>query len=723
MDDVIKIKDQFYILANSSLAAEQVRVLKHADTFGIFDRRGNVRPLGIEDHGIFYQGTRFLSQSDFSINGKAPLLLSSNVKEDNDFLVVDLTNPDMDDEKGNFVSRGTLHFVRTICLWEGRCFERMRISNFGQQTIAFKLFMKFKADYQDIFEVRGISRKQRGNLFPVETGKDFLVLGYKGLDGKARKTRIDFKPVPENVQKESVQFSIKLKAQENLTFETTCTCLLEGERLEKTKLQDAFNTNKKTYEDYQKNACLVETSNEQFNDWINQSRADLHMLLTRTNYGLYPFAGIPWFSTVFGRDGIITAFECLWFNPKIARGVLNYLAHTQAKEKVLERDAEPGKILHETRKGEMAGLGEIPFGQYYGTIDATPLFIVLAGHYYARTTDNQLIKQIWPQIEAALKWIDARGNLNEDGFLKYKKRARGGLSNQGWKDSDDSVFHKNGQLAEPPIALCEVQGYVYEAKIRAAEMAAALGYGERSERLKKEAEVFKEKFIKSFWCEDVETYAIALDGQGKRGKILSSNAGHCLFSGIADEEHAKKIVKKLIGPDFFSGWGVRTLAATQARYNPMSYHNGSIWPHDNALIAYGMARYGFKDGAMRIMASLFDASIFMDLHRLPELYCGFERRKGEGPILYPVACDPHVFPDKFFPKKPDIFPALRTTFHNRPVNRGRQFLASSPKARDCAGNLKWKRAAYLKIPGTTVRDPEDPDAHAMLLAPASGCAA
>jgi glycogen debranching enzyme len=364
------------------------------------------------------------------------------------------------------------------------------------------------------------------------------------------------------------------------------------------------------------------------------------MLTSRTPDGWYPYAGIPWFSTPFGRDGLISGLQALWMAPHLARGVLRFLAATQADRVVPEQDAEPGKILHESRHGEMAALGEVPFARYYGSHDATPLFVILAAEYWRRTDDLATVRELWPNIERALSWIERYADTDGDGFIEYARRTDAGLLQQGWKDSHDSIFHATGQLAEPPIALCELQGYAYAAWLGAADLAQALRRRSLAGTLRAKAAALRTAFDAAFWDEELGTYVLALDGRKEPCRVRTSNAGHCLLAGIAPEAHALRVAETLLGIDSFSGWGIRTVAATERRYNPMSYHNGSVWPHDNALVALGLARYGLNHRAVEVLGALFDACLYMDMHRMPELFCGFHRRPAEGPTLYPVACAP-----------------------------------------------------------------------------------
>ena len=641
--DIIRLQDQFYILATSSRVDDRTRVLKHGDTFAVFDRFGDMAPVGLGELGLYHEGTRFLSRLAVLLDQERLLLLSSRVSDDNTVLTVDLTNPDVAVGDGVAVPRGTIHVSREILLRDGVCYERLTVSNYATEPISFILRLRWDADYADIFEVRGTRRDATGRKLDPELRDSGVTLAYKGLDGVVRRTRISCDPVPTALEECELSLRVLLRAGGTTTYHLTIAC--EQGRTIRTPVpfEAALKTSREELKRDQTHATAVTTGNEQFNIWIDRSGADLHMMMTDTGAGPYPYAGVPWFSTPFGRDGIITALQVLWMNPGLARGVLRFLAETQAQEENVERDAEPGKIVHEIRRGEMAALGEVPFRRYYGSVDSTPLFVMLAGAYARRTGDLEFIRRIWPNIELALTWIEVYGDRDHDGFVEYFRQSPKGLVNQGWKDSGDSVFHEDGTLAPGAIALCEVQGYVYAARREGALLSAALGHGEAAERLRHQAEAIQERFEQVFWCESMESYALALDGAKRPCRVLTSNAGHCLWSGIADAPHAERLARRLMSDDLFSGWGVRTLAAGQPRYNPMSYHDGSVWPHDNAILAAGLARYGFKGHAARILSGLFDAATFLDLSRLPELFCGFPRGPGAGPTPYPVACSPQAW--------------------------------------------------------------------------------
>ena len=641
LDDIIKVEDQYYILATAAAAEDRVRVLKHGETFAVFDRYGDSRPVGLGEEGIYHEGTRFLSRLELRLGNTRPLLLSSTVRDDNTLLAVDLTNPDIRAGDQVTVPRGTLHIFRSKFLWQAVCYERLIIMNHGLTPVKVTLSLSFAADFDDIFEVRGIKRAKKGRYLPEHVHKNAVMLAYEGLDGVIRRTTLECAPAPQEISRSYISYDLSIEPKNETRLFFTVSCQSGNDRPAVCAYDAALQQAEASFHlRANLDACSISTSNDQFNDWINRSVADLRMMVSETPKGPYPYAGVPWFSTVFGRDGIITAMEFLWIDPAIAKGVLGYLAARQATELVPERDAEPGKILHETRRGEMAALNEVPFGLYYGSVDATPLFIMLAGAYYERTGDRAFIESIWPNIERALRWIDEYGDMDRDGFVEYLMHSSNGLIHQGWKDSKDSIFHEDGTLVEGPLALCEVQGYVYAAKLCAAHLADLLEKTKLAADLWREADTLQERFEEAFWSPILSTYALALDGAKRPCRVRSSNAGHCLFTGIATPSHAQLAARTLLGEDSFSGWGIRTLSALETRYNPMSYHNGSVWPHDNAIVAYGLAQYGYKDAAMKILSGLFDASLFLELRRMPELFCGFTRRPGEGPTLYPVACAP-----------------------------------------------------------------------------------
>jgi glycogen debranching enzyme len=415
----------------------------------------------------------------------------------------------------------------------------------------------------------------------------------------------------------------------------------QGEPPSRERFRKALADARRTIRGRERRGALLRSSDDAHSAWFEQSRADLGLLTSEMATGPYPFAGIPWFSTPFGRDGILTAWQLLWLDPTLAKGVLTYLAARQATTASAFLDSQPGKIMHETRGGEMAALEEIPYGLYYGGVDTTPLFVALAGAYLQRTDDVALIGALWPALTRAIGWVGGAGDSNGDGLIDYQRGAETGLANQGWKDSEDSVFHADGRYPIGPVALVEVQGYAYAAYQAMARMAERLDEP-GAEGWNAAAEAMRRRVEERFWMDDTGYYGIAIDGEGALCTPLASNAGHLLFTGLPSSERAAAVTKRLLSERFDSGWGLRTLATGTARFNPMSYHNGSVWPHDTSLCVAGMARYGERKGPARVMSDLFRASQFFGL-RMPELLCGFQRRAGEPPIAYPVTCMPQAW--------------------------------------------------------------------------------
>lgn len=641
MEDAIQIDNRWYIPAMSARADDRNRVLKSGDGFVVFSRHGEMGRAGFGDQGFYYQGTRHLSHWHLLLAGREPVLLNSMVHLDNSRLVIDQTTPDLFSEDTLWLPKGSLHMRRELAVHDCVLTEQLTVTNYHQQRRAFELTYRMGADFRDIFEVRGNARARRGDDRKADVRENAAILGYEGLDGVARQTRVGFTPAPARIEAEAASYDIELEPGETFCIETTISST-KGDTVFYLPSHDQIMAAIERDVGVDRDSRIeVTTDNEQFNDWINRSVADLHMLTTRTPHGLYPYAGVPWFSTPFGRDGIITALQTLWTQPDIGRGVLAFLAATQAETEDSANEAEPGKIIHEMRDGEMAALGEVPFRRYYGSVDATPLFVVLAQRYYRRTGDRSFISNIWPNIERALEWVT--GRLERHGFLAYARHDTKGLVQQGWKDSDDAIFHADGRPATAPIAVCEAQGYAFDAYRRGAELAETLGNKDLATHWRDLAADLQARFEERFWLPELDTYALAIDGEGQPCAVRSSNPGHLLYSGIVAQERAARVTRGLTSPAAFNGWGVRTIFEKESRYNPMSYHNGSIWPHDTALVAAGMASYGYKDNALTLMEGLFNAAIHFDLHRLPELFCGFERISGQAPTHYPVACSPQAW--------------------------------------------------------------------------------
>ena len=611
--------------------------LKDGDCFVVSDSHGDI--TGGPD-GLFDADTRLLSRLRLLIGGRRPTLLSSGVSADNVIFTFHGANRPIPPMGGRVVPPGTLHVERRRVIRDRRLYECIRLTNHGLDEVMAPVSIEFGADFRDMFEVRGQSRALRGTSAEPERDGRAVSFAYVGLDGVKRTSVISFSEPPSRLTSERADFLASFAPRSHFELfieagDAPDDCPDEA-RFRKAAAEARIEMRRRA-----RYGSRPRSDSPQLNQWLNQSRADLALLTTELPTGRYPYAGIPWFSTPFGRDGIISAWQMLLFDPGLARGVLTYLASRQATEVSAFRDSQPGKIMHETRQGEMAALGEVPFGVYYGGVDTTPLFIALAGAYAHRTGDLEFVRALWPTLQAAANWLRDYGDSDGDGLIDYARAAETGLSNQGWKDSYDSVFHTDGRFPKGPIALVEVQGYAFAAWRAMADLGARLGDSDAPEWAAR-AERVREAVEERFWMEDEGFYGIAIDGAGELCRPLTSNAGHLLFCGLPTPERAERVSQKLFAEGFGTGWGVRTLAQGQVRYNPMSYHDGSVWPHDSAICVAGMARYGDRDRVGELLRDMFSTASHMQM-RLPELFCGFPRRPGEPPVPYPVSCTPQAW--------------------------------------------------------------------------------
>ncbi len=627
--------------------ASKTLAVKEGETFLYCDLEGNLDHGGDYGLGLYHRDTRFLSQFRMTVSGREPVLLSSS-SERAYMSHVDLTNPDLYEGDEIVVPQQTLN-IRRIRAINGRLFERVRVKNYNGHAISLDLAFSLAADFADIFEVRGMVREEHGELEAptvTERGVDFAHLG---LDGVRRLTRVEFAGTPDRMEKEddgtvTATFRLHLGPYQTRMLGLTVDPITGDVEPAPLEFDVAVHDLRRSYEDWERDSTQVVTDNELFDQLLERSIRDVRALSTRTADGhMMLAAGIPWYVTLFGRDAMIAAHQLLSVNPILARDTLELLARYQGTREDPWRDEEPGKILHEIRHGELAGAGAIPHTPYFGSIDATPWFLILYGAHLRWTGDVDFARSLLPNAEAALRWIDEYGDRDDDGFVEYQTRSPGGMRNQGWKDSHDAIVHADGRMAETPIALSEVQAYVYLAKLRMADVYEALGQAQRAEFLRGEAHDLRRRFNDAFWMEDEKYFAGALDRDKRQVRTVMSNPGHALYCDIADPEKARAVAKRLLAPDMFSGWGVRTMSKSAAAYNPMSYHNGSVWPHDNALIAAGLKRYGFVRSTNRVATALFDAAIHADYLRLPELFCGFTRRSPNRPVSYPVACSPQAW--------------------------------------------------------------------------------
>ena len=616
--------------------------LKDGDTFAVADAYGDI--LGVAD-GLFHDDTRVLSYFRLLLGSKLPSLLSAAVAQDNVFFTSNATNRPLAPTGAAATPEGVIHVERKRFLWDGRLYERIRCTNYSRDGAVAPLAFEYGADFRDMFEVRGTRRERRGLIHPPEVESRRVIFRYDGLDGVMRSSAIVFSQEPATLTEGRAEFNLEIPSDATVELYLEVGAVgaaAEAPKPGRERFRACAARARFAMRAKRRHGARIKTSGRLFNEWVEKSRADLSLLITDLPTGPYPYAGIPWFSTEFGRDAIFTAWQVLWINASLARGVLAFLSSTQATEVSKFRDSQPGKILHETRKGEMTTLGEVPFGRYYGGVDTTPLFVALAGAYADRTGDLEFIDRLWPSLLAAVNWMDQYGDSNGDGLIDYQRGRDSGLSNQGWKDSEDSVFHADGSFPEGPIALVEVQGYAFAAYRAMADLAERRGDDHASARWRIRSEALRQAVEERFWMEDQGTYGIAIDGKGQLCRVRSSNPGHLLFCGLPTPERARRVCAQLTSAPFQSGWGVRTLAMGEARFNPMSYHNGSVWPHDTAVCISGMARYGERRAVIQMLSEVFETAVFFEM-RLPELFCGFPRLPGEPPVAYPVACLPQAW--------------------------------------------------------------------------------
>jgi glycogen debranching enzyme len=623
-------------------AAHPRLVLKSGSQFLVMDQAASIPNCNTLGYGYYRYDTRHLSQWEVTLNGAPLSLLSASVNEGytGSFLY---TNPQTEN-----IPQQKLTLQREIVIGE-YVWERLLLQNFHNEDLDLELRIKFGSDFADMFEVRGLNVSARGQRMLPVPGKDgrTLFLGYRGLDDVLIETVLEFFGVlPNEISSDGeALFKISLPMHQTRELQICISTRLDGKvptpEVRKTGYAEARRDADEKYRNWCNRSAVIKTSHELFDMTVERAYRDLYILRQPTPKGFGLSAGVPWYCALFGRDSAITAWQIMPFLPDLARECIEVLAAYQGEVTDEYRAERSGRILHELRLGELARTGQVPHSPYYGSIDSTQLWLYVFGQYIDWSGDLDFAKKLWPSVKAALAWIDE--STDERGYLAYKRESDKGLENQGWKDSGDSVMHTDGRLAPAPITLCEVQGYTYAAWIACSRVANMLGYGAVATKLKEQAQSLKERFQADFWMESENYVALALDADGKQCRVISSNPGHCLFTGILDDKQANAVADRLMSSELQSGWGIRTLSKATVAYNPMSYHNGSIWPHDNSIIAEGMRKIGRIHDSHKIMLSLLEAAQFQPDFRLPELFCGFERTGSYKPIDYPVSCSPQAW--------------------------------------------------------------------------------
>lgn len=619
-------------------------VLKQDRWFLLANEQGEITPPGRCGLGLFQDDTRILSHYGLRFAGGPPSVLSAQVRR-MFHAQIDMAVNDQAFGGNSWDPKNCVHVLRELLL-DGGLLERVTLTNYLTSPIDFWMELTLGCDFADIFEVRGWRRSGRGQYYAPMVDDRTITFSYKGRDGVVQESQARFTVPPTEIGPGGAAWRFQLGPSARLEFEWVITG--NGRKApappaSPLEMENRVMRLEEGYERWNGDCSNWQTDVAAFNVMLGKAVEDLRALYLGADGGQVIAAGIPWYSTAFGRDSIIASLQTLPVNPSIAIDTLRFLAARQGRRESAFTEEQPGKIMHELRRGEMARSGEIPHLPYYGTVDATPLWLVLLHETWRWTGDEELVRELLPHAERALGWIDRHGDVDGDGFVEYLRTSEKGLQNQGWKDSGNGVPFPDGALPTPPIALVEVQGYVQDSKVRMASLYQALGQEDRAEQLAREAARLQAAIGERFWMEDVGTFALALDWEKKKVPTVASNAGHLLWSRVPTSEQAGRMVERLLQPDMFSGWGIRTLSASHAAYNPMSYHNGSLWPHDNALVALGFGLYGRRAEAGAVLDGLYEACAQMESNRLPELFCGMQRTLGMRPVLYPVSCSPQAW--------------------------------------------------------------------------------
>lgn len=624
-------------------------VTKAGDVFFLSEQNGELPADNQDGFGLYYHDCRYLDGYRIEFAGTPSNVLVSAANRGS-IAEFELTNQEFKISEGISTPVQTfgVHLQRVIDGDQLTVLDAITIDNYDVHAHELPLSFGFESHFEDIFEIRGLHPKKIGSANKPEWHGGVLVLSYSGADGVMRRTEVHFDPAPAKFSGNFAEYKLKLNAGERTQLKISFQ-LVETQEMPmvgkhvRSDPQEVADGLDQASEKWLSGSAEVHCNSAQLNRVMQRSLLDLGILKSELDGHHYFAAGLPWYGALFGRDSIISALQALAYEPNIAEDIIRLLAHYQGRKNDDWRDEEPGKILHELRRGELANLNEIPQTPYYGSVDSTPLFLILVGEHANWTGDLSLFKEIGPHVRRALHWIDHGGADPNGRYLSYASKSSKGLGNQGWKDSGDSVMNADGSLATPPIALVEVQGYVYRAKLLIANLYERAGDKETAERLRNEAAQLKKDFNRDFWVESKKFYAIALQKDGRPAAVISSNPGQALWTGIIDDDKAEAVVDHLAAEDMFSGWGIRTLSHKEPRYNPIGYHLGTVWPHDNSIIAAGFRHYGFDEQAIRVLESIVDAGQHFEHARLPEVFGGFSQHDFAVPVRYPVACHPQAW--------------------------------------------------------------------------------